>query len=339
MKSVSITKYPRIFKNVGNVFSSHRDFHTVATKLHKVLAGALGIKNFYICLYNREKNVGGFEFYVHDGKEKKKHAHTFAHAFADYVVKTKKPLHIEENVRACCKTLRIKSTLIPKSVKSWLGVPIVLRNAVEGVVAFQDTKNEHAYSQYDEMLLLSIASHCALFIDNARLFQENQLFALTDPLIDIASRRYFDLVVDREMKRAVGFSRSLSIAMITPDVFKKIVAEHAPHVVTKLFLHIARLIKMDIRDTDFFARYADDTLILIFPETTNIGALTVSERIRSVIEKTRVPIKDFKKKQITVSIGVAAYPTHAETLPELIKCVSRALEQARQLGNSLVESV
>ncbi|KPJ70574.1 hypothetical protein AMJ52_09765 [candidate division TA06 bacterium DG_78] len=338
MKSVTVVKYLRILKNVGSVLNAHRDFHTVATRIYEIVHSALEIKNFYIYQYNSAKNIVALKFSIDNGKEKKQRASTFAHAFVEYVIKTKKPLYIKDNVRKHCKKLRINATLIAKSVKSWIGVPIVLRNAVEGVVVFQDNKKEQAYSQYDEMLLVNIASQLALFFDNARLSQEIKMLALADPLTKISSRRYFDLVIDREMKRAIGFTRSLSIAMITPDGFKKIVAQYEPQVVTKLLVHIARILKMDIRDTDFVARYADDTFILIFPETTNTGALTVSERIRAVIEKTRVPIKDFKKKRITVSIGVATYPTHAETLPELVQCADYALRQAQQVGNSLIEA-
>jgi diguanylate cyclase (GGDEF)-like protein len=338
MKNVTMVKYLRILKNVGSVFTAHRDFHTIATRLYKIVHSALEIKNLYIYQYNSAKNSVDLRFSIDNGKEKRQRTSTFAHALVGYIIKTKKPLYIKKNIRAQCKKLRINANIIPKSVKSWIGVPIVLRNAVEGVIVFHDNKKEDAYSQYDEMLLLTIASQLALYFDNARLSQEIKMLALANPLTKISSRRYFDLVIDREMKRAVGFTRSLSIAMIAPDGFKKIAAQYEPHAVTKLLVHIARILKTDIRDTDFVAHYTDDTFVLVFPETTNIGALTVSERIRAGIERTRVPIKDFKKKQITVSIGVATYPTHAETFPELIQCADRALQQAQQLGNSLIEA-
>jgi diguanylate cyclase (GGDEF)-like protein len=338
MKSPTMAKYLRILKNVGSILNAHHDFHIVARKLYKIVHSGLDIKNFSIYGYDSAKHSVDIKFSIDNGKEKKQRTSTFAHALVEYVIKTKKPLYIKKNVRVHCKKLRIHSATIPKSMKSWIGVPIVSQNAVEGVVVFHDSKKEQAYSQYDEMLLVTIASQLALFFDNTRLFQEIKMLALADPLTKISSRRYFDLVVDREMKRAIGFTRPLSIVMIIPDGFKKIAAQYEPQAVTKLLIHMARRLKTDIRDTDFIARYADDTFILIFPETTNTGALTVAERIRSSIEKTRVPIKDFKKKQITVSIGVATYPTHAETLPELIQCADRALQQAQQLGNSLVEA-
>jgi diguanylate cyclase (GGDEF)-like protein len=338
MKSATMVKYLRILKSVGRILDEQRDFHAVATRLYKVVNSALEIKNFSIYQYNNVENRIDLKFSIENGKEKRRGMHASVHALVEHVIKTKKTVYIKEHTRAYFRKLRITAASIPKSAKSWIGAPIILRNSIEGVVVFQDNKKEQAYSQYDEMLLENIASQLALFFDNARLSREIKMLALADPSTKISSRRLFDLVVDREMKRAIGFTRPLSIAMITPDGFKKIAARYAPQTVTKLLVHITRKIKADIRDTDFVAHYADDTFVLIFPETTNTGALTVSERIRAGIEKARVSIRDFRKKQITVSIGVATYPTHAETLSELIQCADRALQQAQQLANSLIEA-
>jgi diguanylate cyclase (GGDEF)-like protein len=48
----------------------------------------------------------------------------------------------------------------------------------------------------------------------------------------------------------------------------------------------------------------------------------------------RVRIRGESLREITLSIGVAVYPQHAETLEEVLRAADRALYEAKHLGRN-----
>jgi diguanylate cyclase (GGDEF)-like protein len=338
MNNVGDMKYLRLIRKMDKILNTRYDFHKIATKIYQEMNKDLKVENFYIGFYNDEEKSMRFEMFIENSIEKKSRTSKFSYGLVEYIINSKKLLKIGKDLHKFCKKMRVDSARVSKYAKSWLGVPIMHRNTVKGVIAIQDNKKENAYSQYDEILLSTVASRLARVIENFRLSEEIQELSLIDDLTKIANRRHFDFVVEREMKRAIGYSRPLSIAIIALDDLKKLTDKYGLLVVNKMLVHLSLSIRKDIRDTDFIARYTDDEFVLLLPEANSAGALTVSERIRSAIEKTYVSIKGLGKKRITVSIGVATYPYNAETLTELVQNADKALCQAKELGNSLVES-
>lgn len=78
---------------------------------------------------------------------------------------------------------------------------------------------------------------------------------------------------------------------------------------------------------------------MIIPETTKRYALTIAERLRTLIEETQF---DGEEKQptgkITVSIGVASYPNDAQDAETLVDRADKAMYEAKRAGRNKVYS-
>lgn len=224
-----------------------------------------------------------------------------------------------------------------KSIKSEAAIPLKIKGEAIGVLDIESDKLD-AFTEKDLRMFSVFASQAAIAIENARLYDQTKEFSLTDALTRIANRRHFNLMLDNELKKARGYSRQLSLAMIDLDDFKSFNDRFGHVAGDKMLIHIVDTLKRNLRDTDFVARYGGEEFVVIFPETGHPLASKVSERLRSAVEGKQLKIKGRRGKKMTISIGIATYPGNTETSVELIQIADRALYRAKRLGKNRVES-
>ncbi|OPX18495.1 hypothetical protein BXT86_00865 [candidate division WOR-3 bacterium 4484_100] len=225
-----------------------------------------------------------------------------------------------------------------RSIKSEIAIPLMIKGQIIGVLDIE-SERLNAFSSREIRIFSVFASQAAIAIENARLFDETKSLSLTDGLTKIANRRHFDLMLENEFRKARGYSRPVSLAMIDLDDFKKFNDRYGHPAGDKLLIHIAQLLKKSIRDTDFVARYGGEEFSIIFPETDQSPALRVAERVRKAVKNNPLQIKELGSKGITISIGVATYPVNAFSPHELIQNADKALYRAKKLGKDRVETV
>ena len=169
-----------------------------------------------------------------------------------------------------------------EEIQSAAAVPLKIRREVIGVLYIESEKI-NAFADRDLRMFTVFASQAAIVIENARLFDVTKTLSLTDALTKAANRRHFDLMLDRELKKAKGYSRPLSLAMIDLDDFKKFNDRHGHIAGDKVLVQVAKALRKNVRDTDFLARYGGEEFALILPETSNYFAIEVTDRMRSAV--------------------------------------------------------
>jgi diguanylate cyclase (GGDEF)-like protein len=83
-----------------------------------------------------------------------------------------------------------------------------------------------------------------------------------------------------------------------------------------------------LRESDAVFRLGDAVAVAVLVDTAEPGALVVAERVRGALRTSAVG------NTLTVSAGIACYPTHALDAAELVARAGRALEQARRDGHA-----
>lgn len=225
-----------------------------------------------------------------------------------------------------------------KTTKSEAAIPLKIKGEVIGVLDIESGKPD-AFTEQDLRMFSVFASQSAIAIENARLYDETKELSLTDALTKTANRRHFNLVLENEFKKARSYSRQLSLGMIDLDDFKGFNDRYGHVAGDKMLIQVAATLKDNLRDTDFVARYGGEEFVVIFPETSHLLALKVSERLRSAVERKQLLTRGKKgRKKMTISIGVATYPTSAETNSGLVQIADRALYRAKRHGKNRVES-
>ena len=220
------------------------------------------------------------------------------------------------------------------SVRSWLGVPVMMHGACEGVLAVQSRK-AGAFTEADERLLGSLALQAAAALANAHLYE----MAMVDGLTGLFVRRYFDARLDEEIERARRYRTPFAVAMLDIDDFKRLNDTHGHLVGDRVLREIAAVVRTHVRGVDTAARYGGEEVALILPGAELVAALGHAERVRRAIAELRVPSGEGGPLlSISASVGIAAYPdSGAVTAEDLLRRADRALYRAKRAGKNRVE--
>lgn len=170
----------------------------------------------------------------------------------------------------------------------------------------------------------------ALAVDNALSFRREQALSITDDLTSLANRRYLDMVLPREAKRAGRTGRRLSVLFIDMDGFKNINDSHDHLAGSKALVEAAGVIRSSARDTDVVSRYGGDEFVLVLPDTDENGAMAVAGRI---LERLRAFVfleGEGLSLRLTCSIGVATLPDTATSSDELLRAADTAMYRVKR---------
>jgi signal transduction histidine kinase/CheY-like chemotaxis protein len=96
----------------------------------------------------------------------------FGEGLTSQIIKTGKPLLINEDVGGSITKLGATDTGVP--AESYLGVPIPVGTEVIGVISAQSSEQENRFTDADLRLLNTIAANVGVALHNARLFEETQ---------------------------------------------------------------------------------------------------------------------------------------------------------------------
>ena len=162
-------------------------------------------------------------------------------------------------------------------------------------------------------------------------------FAFTDFLTGMKTRGYFETQLEREIKRAERSKGPLALVMIDIDHFKILNDTHGHHVGDVLLRDLSTVLMKDMRQIDTVARYGGEEFVLILPETNNVGAYRVAQRLRKAVESARFfagSPSDVVK--LTISMGIAVFPQDAQFKRDLIEASDTALYEAKRTGRNRV---
>lgn len=185
-----------------------------------------------------------------------------------------------------------------------------------------------------------LADQTAVALANARAYRSLESRSATDPLTGLYSRWYFYERLIGETARGRRYRQPLSLVMADVDRFDRLVAERGVAVRDAVLPAIARLLRACLRDKiDVPCRLGQGRFALLLPSTPCVqsGAGLVAERVRRMVEDTGLHDDELGALgRLTMSIGVAGFPQHAEDADELADAADAALRQAVHEGGNRV---
>lgn len=160
--------------------------------------------------------------------------------------------------------------------------------------------------------------------------------ANTDAITGLANHGSFQERLAAEFNRAVRYSSKLSLMMIDLDHFKLFNDLNGHPVGDSALRDIARVIAEQVRDVDLAARYGGEEFAVVLPETGLVQAAILAERIRKAVEDCVFEQAKSQSSRLTLSIGVAEFPTHCDDRASLLRAADGALYQAKMQGRNVV---
>jgi diguanylate cyclase (GGDEF)-like protein len=160
--------------------------------------------------------------------------------------------------------------------------------------------------------------------------------AQTDPLTGLANLRAFRARLDEEVKRAVRYRTPLTCVMADMDQLKPVNDELGHAAGDRAIAAVAAVIREELRETDFGARYGGDEFVVLLPHTSAEEGRVFAERVCSRLKETQLELAG-RLVALGASFGVASITDGGEDAAEaLVRQADAALYAAKRAGRGRV---
>lgn len=158
--------------------------------------------------------------------------------------------------------------------------------------------------------------------------------SIRDGLTGLYNRRFLDENLPRLFEEAKRYERSLCLAMLDIDHFKKLNDTYSHQMGDEVLKKVAKIFLDNLRNVDIAARYGGEEFSLIMPVTDLEAAHQGCERIRKAIEN--YPWHEYHEDmKVTISIGLANN-FRADSADNLVEIADKYLYKAKGSGRNRV---
>ena len=215
-----------------------------------------------------------------------------------------------------------------------LGLPINRDgNRLEGALLALSYNPARVWLESEIQMLLAVAHQLSLSVSHAKLFAAIELESLSDALTGCLNRRGFDMQFENQFRAAEQHRTPISVVMIDLDLFKEI-NDHYGHAVGDGALRtLAGILVEESVNGAIAARVGGDEFALLMPSCALEQAVIVAERVRA---RVGLPTKQNLDCKLTISMGVACFPLHANSQNSLYTAADKALYRAKRSGRNRV---
>lgn len=168
--------------------------------------------------------------------------------------------------------------------------------------------------------------------------------ALADELTGLPNRRHLMEFLGATLQAAGASGQIVTALVFDIDDFKRYNDRYGHDAGDEILCEVGRLFVQCSRRTDMVARYGGDEFVVVFwdPEGPRAagsrhpaGVLMVLQRFRAALKKHRFTrLGQDSQGALTISGGLAHFPTQAKDATELLEAADRALLRAKEGGKN-----
>jgi diguanylate cyclase (GGDEF)-like protein len=182
-----------------------------------------------------------------------------------------------------------------------------------------------------------LTDYLSMALQNATLLDPSKDGKWVDQLTGVANRPYFQQRFEREIRRTENYRYALALFMFDIDEFKKINDTYGHRAGDVVIKKMAELAKKNTRSSDLVGRYGGDEFMVLITATTEEQAVSFADKLREKITTTDIAIPGTDVPvRITISGGLAMFPTHGQSTTELFRAADDALFESKRLGRNRI---
>ncbi len=161
--------------------------------------------------------------------------------------------------------------------------------------------------------------------------------AMTDSLTNLSNRKHFDQELERLIQCANETNQPLCLVMLDIDHFKTFNDTYGHQTGDQVLRLVAATLNKNVKGGDVAARYGGEEFSLILPGTELKDAVTLSDKIRKIIQAKELLKRSTNEKlgRITASFGVSKLLSK-DSPATLIERADQALYAAKHAGRNKV---
>ncbi|MGI8670499.1 MAG: diguanylate cyclase [Aridibacter sp.] len=208
-------------------------------------------------------------------------------------------------------------------------IPLVAGETLLGAVSIYSCQL-NSYEDEQMRILESISRIASDAIAQSLQHAETESKALTDPMTSLPNARSLELQFEKEIARARRNGTSLQVLMLDLDGFKSINDTFGHKAGDTMLKEVSRVMRKELRDYDFLARYAGDEFVAIVPETDRKAVIELCQRMEKAFRSHQLDVGNGRFAGVGVSLGAAAFPNSGETLDEILIAADKAMYAVKE---------
>jgi diguanylate cyclase (GGDEF)-like protein len=185
-------------------------------------------------------------------------------------------------------------------------------------------------------LAQTCAEQLSLAIANVRLRDELRNQSIRDPLTGLFNRRHFFETCRNQVGRSRRRNQTFSIASFDVDHFKLFNDNHGHDAGDMVLRAVGECLLEEYDGNDIAFRIGGEEFTILLDHVTQDEAFDRIEKLRKKIEDVVLHYGDKALPNITISAGVAMFPSDGEMPQELMKAADQALYRAKSAGRNQV---
>jgi diguanylate cyclase (GGDEF)-like protein/putative nucleotidyltransferase with HDIG domain len=209
-----------------------------------------------------------------------------------------------------------------------VSLPLIANEKLVGAVSLYSCGLDN-YEDEHMRLLETVSRIASDAIYKALQHAETENRALTDPMTLLPNARCLQAQFEKELGRASRNGSTFQLLMLDLDGFKAVNDTFGHKTGDELLKQIGRVMREQLRDYDFLARYAGDEFVALVPETGQDDINDLCRRIEKAVREFSLPLGDGRAARVGISIGASCYPTHGETLDQIIIAADKAMYKVK----------
>lgn len=164
-----------VLNEIGRALSSIIQLDALIELIYRQVSRLMDTTNFYVALYDEARRWIEFAIEIEAGQRCPPRGRAVADGLTEYILTTRQVLFVPSEFDR--DKIYGAASIRPRGrpARSWLGVPLIAGDRPLGVMAVQSYERNYAYDERDKRVLVTIAAQAAVAVQNARLYEAEQV--------------------------------------------------------------------------------------------------------------------------------------------------------------------
>jgi diguanylate cyclase (GGDEF)-like protein/putative nucleotidyltransferase with HDIG domain len=219
---------------------------------------------------------------------------------------------------------------------SMASLPLLAENRLVGAISLYSAELVN-YEEEHMRLLETVSKIAADAIAKSISHAETENRSLTDPMTGLPNARSLQTQFEVEVARAYRSNTEFQVMMIDLDGFKKVNDTFGHKIGDAVLREVSKVMRSQLREYDFLARYAGDEFVAILPQTNTDEIHELIQRIQNSVKSFALPVDEVNFAKVGASIGFASYPNNGLTLDQVLIVADGEMYAAKALNKEKEE--
>ena len=218
---------------------------------------------------------------------------------------------------------------------SFIGAPIQTSDQTIGCLVLESFSSGH-YSNNEGRNLHILSTRLGVLLDWWQKYEVVRETAMRDGLTGLLNHSSFVERFQQELQRANRYNEKLVLMMLDLDKFKRINDNYGHLYGDYVLRGTSAVLKNGVRNIDIVGRYGGEEFAIVLVKTNKTKSFNSAKRIIQSLADHQFE-KEGQEVEMTISAGMAEYPTNGEKIRDLIAIADRALYKVKSRGGNDVE--